>query len=141
MNVRTKLPGGGDEGEPRSILDELVRSGAQEMLAKALEAEVADFLAQYKDVVDEQGHRQVVRNGRLPQREIMTGAGPLEVSQPRVRDRRGANDEDAVTFTSKILPRYLRRSKTMDELLPWLYLRGISTGGFQPSNKPQTGKF
>ena len=89
--------------------------------------------------MDGKGQRQVVRNGHLPEREIITGVGPLEVRQPRVRDRRGADHEEAIVFTSKILPRYLRRSKTMDELLPWLYLRGISTGDFQQALQTLVG--
>jgi len=109
------------------------------MLKTALEAEVAAFVSRFEDVVDENGHRQVVRNGHLPEREVMTGAGQLKVAQPRVRDRRGADDANAITFTSKILPPYLRRSKTMDELLPWLYLRGISTGDFQQALEALVG--
>jgi len=109
------------------------------MLKTALEAEVAAFVSRFEDVVDETGHRQVVRNGHLPEREVMTGAGQLKVAQPRVRDRRGADDANAITFTSKILPPYLRRSKTMDELLPWLYLRGISTGDFQQALEALVG--
>lgn len=123
----------------RSALDELVHAGAQKMLKTALEAEVAAFVSRFEDVVDENGHRQVVRNGHLPEREVMTGAGQLKVAQPRVRDRRGADDANAITFTSKILPPYLRRSKTMDELLPWLYLRGISTGDFQQALEALVG--
>lgn len=123
----------------RSALDELVHAGAQKMLKTALEAEVAAFVSRFEDVVDETGHRQVVRNGHLPEREVMTGAGQLKVAQPRVRDRRGADDANAITFTSKILPPYLRRSKTMDELLPWLYLRGISTGDFQQALEALVG--
>jgi len=73
----------------------------------------------------------VVRNGHLPERTILVGAGSLKVRQPRARDRRGAETADAVTFTSSILPPYLRRSKAIDELIPWLYLRGISTSAFQ----------
>jgi len=109
------------------------RNSAQRMLAAALEAEVTDFLGRHREVVDGEGKRLVVRNGYLPERDVLTGAGPVEVKQPRVRDRRGAEDPFAVTFTSSILPRYLRRTKNMDELIPWLYLRGISTGQFQPA--------
>jgi transposase-like protein len=119
------------EREFRSALDEIVREGAQRMLAAAVELEVEEFIASHRHVVDDEGRRLVVRNGYLPERKIVTGAGPLEVRQPRVRDRRGAEDPESVTFSSKILPRYLRRSKSIDEFIPWLYLRGISTGQFQ----------
>src|SRR5262249_10302431 len=77
---------------------------------------------------DESGHRQVVRNGHLPLRTILTGVGPIEVEQPRVHDRRPK--EEAEKFTSKILPPYLRKTKSIEELIPWLYLKGISTGDF-----------
>src|SRR5262249_39961663 len=97
---------------------------------QALEQEVNAFLAGHAEVHDATGHRLVVRNGQLPVREVLTGAGPLEVRQPRVRDRR-ADPEERVRFSSSILPPYLRRSKNLDELIPWLYLRGISTGDFQ----------
>ena len=98
------------------------------MLVAALEAEVTAFIDGHK-AVGEDGRRLVVRNGYLPEREVLTGAGPLPISAPRVRDKRGS--ELGVRFTSAILPRYLRRSKTIDELVPWLYLRGISTGQMQ----------
>ena len=112
----------------KSPLDRLVREGAQRMLQAALEAEVDAFLELHGDRRDEDGRRLVVRNGRLPERSILTGAGPLEVKQPRVRDRGPA--EGRVTFSSAVLPPYLRRSKTIDELIPWLYLKGVSTGDF-----------
>lgn len=115
----------------RCGLDEVVREGARRMLQAVLESEVDDFVARHASVVDADGRRQVVRNGHLPQREVLTGAGRLPVEAPRVRDRRGA--EDGVTFSSAILPRYLRRSKALDELIPWLYLRGVSTGAMQDS--------
>src|SRR5262249_9538298 len=118
-----------DAGEMKTSLDALVREGARRMLAAALEAEVSVFVADRAHVVDGEGRRQVVRNGYLPTREILTGAGPLPVAVPRVRDKRGG--DKAVKFTSELLPPYLRRSKTIDELIPWLYLRGISTGQMQ----------
>lgn len=115
----------------RVTLDEIARRGAQRMLRDMLEAEVLDFVERHKEDVDESGRRHVVRNGHLPEREVLTGVGPLAVSQPRARDRRGASHPEAVTFTSRILPPYLRRSKNVDELIPWLYLKGVSSGGFQ----------
>jgi len=116
--------------DDKSPLDEIIRTGAQQMLQTAIEAEVSEFLLQHSDLRDEQGKRLVVRNGYLPSRELLTGAGRLEVSQPRVRDN-SSEKEGRVTFSASVLPPYLRRSKTIDELIPWLYLKGISTGDFQ----------
>jgi transposase-like protein len=107
-------------------LTEILREGAQRMLAKAIEAEVSQFLAGYAKEVTEEGRQRVVRNGHLPKRELQTGVGAIEVRVPRVRDRAGE-----VRFTSSVLPPYLRRTKSIEALLPWLYLKGISTGGFE----------
>ncbi|MCA9078568.1 MAG: IS256 family transposase [Planctomycetaceae bacterium] len=125
--------------EERSPLDELVREGARRMLQAAMEAEVDVFIAQHAGRRDEQGRRQVVRNGRLPAREILTGAGPLEVSQPRVRDK-SPRREGRVTFSPSVLPPYLRRSKAIEELIPWLYLKGISTGDFSEALQALVGE-
>lgn len=122
-----------------SPLDELVRQGAQQMLRAAIESEVQDFLMAHSGRVDENGRRQVVRNGYLPSREVQTGAGPLEVSQPRVRDNSPEKSE-RVSFSSSILPKYLRRSKSIEELLPWLYLKGISTGDFNEALQSLLGE-
>jgi putative transposase len=113
----------------RSPLDQLVRDGAQKMLQAAIEQEVNEFVQTNDARRDEAGNRLVVRNGHLPPREILTGAGNLEVQQPRVRDN-SPNLKDRVHFSSSILPPYLRRSKSIEEFIPWLYLRGISTGDF-----------
>ena len=113
----------------RDVLTEVVRRGAQRMLAEAIEAEVAEWIESHRDVTDAEGRRQVVRNGRMPERTIVTGAGPLNVSQPRVHDRRPAGEREK--FISKLLPPYLRRAKNIDELVPWLYLKGVSTGDFR----------
>jgi len=115
--------------EERSPLDDLVREGARKMLQHAIEAEVDAFLAEQSSRVDEKGNRLVVRNGLLPERAIVTGAGSLEVRQPRVRDKSPEKSE-RVRFSSKILPPYLRKSRAIEELIPWLYLKGISTGDF-----------
>jgi putative transposase len=112
----------------RDALTELLRLGAQEMLATAIEAEVDEWIADREHLQDENGHRQVVRNGRLPRRKITTGVGPVEIEQPRVRDNRPTEEREK--FTSKLLPPYLRKTKSIDELLPWLYLKGISTSDF-----------
>ena len=99
-------------------------------LVQAVEAEVADFLSQHADKLTEDGHRRVVRHGHLPEREIVTGIGPVAVRQPRVRDREAAEDEH-IRFNPTILPPYARRSKSLDVLIPVLYLKGISTGDFE----------
>jgi putative transposase len=112
----------------RDVLGEILREGAQRMLSHAIEAEVAEWIDARAGNVNEHGHRQVVRNGHLPQRTILTQAGEMHVKQPRVRDRRAPGE--AEQFTSKILPPYLRKSKAIEELIPWLYLKGISTGDF-----------
>jgi putative transposase len=112
-------------------LDEVVRRGALDMLTRVLEVEVESFLARHEALRDEKGRTRVVRNGYARPRPVLTGAGPLVVRQPRVRDRAGAAATDAVTFSSVLLPPYLRRSKSLDELIPWLYLKGVSTGDFQ----------
>jgi len=109
------------------------------MLQAAIDAEVEDFIAQHADRCDEQGRRQVVRNGHLPSREILTGAGPLEVVQPRVRDT--SPDKDSrVTFSPSVLPPYLRKSKAIEELIPWLYLKGVSTGDFSEALQSLVGE-
>ena len=112
----------------RDVLTEILRDGATRMLAQAIEAEADDWIASHARVTDENGHRQIVRNGHLPARKIQTGVGAIEVKQPRVRDRRPVEDREP--FNSSILPRYLRKTKSVEELIPWLYLKGVSTGGF-----------
>ena len=111
-------------------LTEVLRHGARTLLAQAIEAEVATFLASHADLVDEAGRRRLVRNGFLPERTIQTGIGEVPVRQPRVRDRGPAAADARIRFTSAILPRYLRRTRSLEELLPWLYLKGISSGDF-----------
>ena len=113
---------------PRDALTEVLRKGAQQMLAVAIRAEVDAYVEAHQHVLDGDGHRQVVRNGHLPPRDILTGLGPVEVHQPRVRDRRPPAERE--TFTSAILPPYLRKTKSVEELVPWLYLKGVSTGDF-----------
>ncbi len=99
------------------------------MPAIEAEAEVEAFLASHAELSDEQGRRRIVRNGHAPERQIQTGIGPVEVRRPRVRDR-AADDGQPIRFTSTILPAYLRRARNIEELLPWLYLKGVSTGQF-----------
>jgi transposase-like protein len=128
----------GQLGE-RSELDELVREGARRMLQAAIDAEVAEFIERHHERVDDQGRRLVVRNGSLPAREVLTPAGPIEVRQGRVRDNT-ANPDERVRFTPSVLPAYLRRTAAIEELIPWLYLKGISSGGFQEALQALVGE-
>ncbi len=112
----------------QDVLIEVLRDGARRMLAQAVEAEVAAWIDHHAHLKDDAGRQQVVRNGHLPQRTIQTGIGPIEVQQPRVRDRRSADQREA--FTSAILPPYLRKTRSLEGLIPWLYLKGLSTGDF-----------
>jgi putative transposase len=112
----------------RTPLDELARQGAQQMLAAALRAEVAEYVDRHGGLRDEDGRAMVVRNGRARARTIATSAGVLAVTAPRVNDRRAGEQ-----FTSTILPPYMRRSPRLEEALPYLYLRGLSTGDIGPA--------
>ncbi len=123
----------------RNALDALLREGARKLLQAAIEEEVAADIDAHAVERDEQGHRLVVRNGRAPLRNIQTGIGPIPVSRPRVDDRRVDGDGNRLRFESNLLPPYLRRSKNMEELLPWLYLRGISTGDFSDALQALVG--
>ena len=107
-------------------LSDLIRRGARQIIAQAVEAELEDFLAAYQDRRDEQGRQAVVRNGYLPERTITTGVGEVEIQVPKVRDRSGSG----IKFTSALLPPYLKRARSVEELLPWLYLKGVSSGDF-----------
>src|SRR5256714_4475772 len=111
-------------------LTEVLRSGARALLAQAVAAEVAGFLESHADKLTDDGRQRLVRHGHLPEREIMTGIGPVAVRAPRIRDRVGTGDE-RIAFSSAILPPYARRSKSLEVLIPILYLKGISTGGFE----------
>lgn len=114
----------------RDVLTEILRNGAQKLLADAIENEVAAYLAEHADERDDAGRRLVVRNGYREPRQIVTGVGPVDIEPPRVNDRRVDENGQRIRFTSKILPPYLRRTKSLDELVPWLYLKGVSTGDF-----------
>lgn len=131
--IRLKSPG--SPGPVEDALTEVLREGARKLLASAIEVEVAAFLEQFRTEKTPAGLRRVVRNGRLPSRTIQTGIGDIEVSVPRVRDRAGK-----VRLSSSILPPYLRRTKTVEELLPWRYLKGISTGDFPEALTVRLGK-
>lgn len=111
--------------ESQSALEGILREGARTMLQAAIENEVAEYIATHSERRDEVGRRLVVRNGHLPERELVTGIGPVSIKQPRVRDRSAQH-----RFTSKILPPFMRRVPSIDALIPVLYLKGISTGDF-----------
>lgn len=121
--VKFKKPGEISE-DP---LTELLRSGARRLIADAVEAELQELLSQYFTFRNMQGHLLVVRNGYLPEREIQTGIGPVKIRIPKIRDKSG----QGIKFNSTLLPPYLRKTRSVEEVLPWLYLKGISTGDFQ----------
>lgn len=128
-------------GAFEDLLTEILRNGARALLAQAVEAEVAGFLDKHRDLTTEDGMQRVVRHGHLPEREVMTGIGPVAVRQPRVRDRGAAADApERIRFTPIILPPYARRSKSLEVLLPILYLKGISTGDFEEVLSALLGK-
>jgi len=112
------------------VLTDVLREGAQRLLAQAVEAEVGAYVDAHAEQFDADGHRLVVRNGHKPVRQIQTGIGPVTVRQPRVDDRRVDEQGRRLRFTSSILPPYLRKTKAIEALIPWLYLKGISTGDF-----------
>ena len=113
---------------PVNPLEQLLKSGAQQLLAQAIEAELAALLAQYQGETVE-GLQRIVKNGHQPERSIQTGLGDIDVKIPKVRDRK----KEGVKFNSTLIPPYLKRTKNIEELIPWLYLRGISTGDMQPA--------
>jgi len=121
-------------------LTELAREGARRMLAQALIAEADAFVAQWKDVKLPDGRDRIVRHGHGPQRTIQTGVGPVEVRRAKVRDRGEAGAAEKICFSSSILPKWARRTKSLDALLPVLYLRGVSTGDFQEALAALLGK-
>ena len=120
--------------KPESPLEELLRQGAQQLIAQAVEAELASLLELYQDEKAE-GLQRIVRNGYQPERKIQTGIGNIPVKIPKVRDRK----QGGVKFNSALIPPYLKKTKNIEELIPWLYLRGISTGDMQPALAPIFG--
>jgi transposase-like protein len=130
--------------QPGSFADpltEVLRNGARALLAQAVEAEVGDFLAKHIDLRTASGLVRVVRHGHLPERAVMTGIGPVGVRQPRVRDRGvAAENAERIRFTPAILPPYARRSRSLEVLIPILYLKGISTGDFGEALAALLGK-
>lgn len=121
-------------------ITEILRNGARKLLSEALEAEIESFLCQYKDLKDANGRQRITGNCHLPERKIQTGIGPVPVKVPRARDREPDNESDPIRFRSSIVPPYLRKTKSMEELIPWLYLKGISTGDFSDALAALVGK-
>lgn len=111
-------------------LTEVIQNGARALLRTAIQAEVSAFIAEHAQLLDEEGRQRLVRHGFLPEREVMTGIGTVPVQVPRVRDRGSNVDGHKIRFRSTLVPPYLRKAKSVEELLPWLYLKGISTGDF-----------
>ena len=120
-------------------LTEVLRNGARALLAQAVEAEVSTLLGRHADDLTDDGRQRLVRHGHLPEREVMTGIGPVAVRCPRVRDRVGTGEE-RIRFTSAIVPPYARRSKSLEVLIPILYLKGVSTGDFEEALSALLGK-
>jgi putative transposase len=131
-----QLPQLGTFSDP---LTEVLRNGARALLSQAVEAEVAALLGRHADELTDDGRQRLVRHGHLPEREIMTGIGRVAVRCPRVRDRAGEGSE-RIRFSSAILPPYARRSKSLEVLIPILYLKGVSTGGFEEALLALLGK-
>lgn len=121
-------------------LTSLARDGARRLIAQALEAELALLLEEHADQTVSDGRQRLVRHGHLPERDIQTGIGPIAVKVPRVRDRGDVPSKDKIRFSSSLLPPYLRRTKSMEELIPWLYLKGLSTGDFKEALAALVGK-
>lgn len=121
--------------ESKAALEEILRDGARKLLQEAIENEVREYIERQSDIRDEQGRRLVVRNGRMPQREIITGIGRIRIEQPRVNDKRPGKK-----YTSNILPPYMRRVPSVDTLIPFLYLKGISTGDMYEALEAILGK-
>jgi putative transposase len=129
-----------EAGQELLLLDEIAREGARRMLIEALKAEADDYIERHRRERDQQGHALVVRNGRGRARKLTVGAGTVELTAPRVNDRRRDEHGRRRRFTSHILPPYMRRSPKVAEVLPILYLRGLSTGDFRPALEALLGK-
>lgn len=129
--------------QPDSFVDPLtavLRNGARTLLAQAVEAEVAEFLAAHAALESADGRRRVVRHGHLPERAIMTGIGPVAVRQPRVRDRGTGDGGERIRFSPAILPAYARRTRSLEVLIPILHLKGVSSGDFEDALAALLGK-
>ena len=117
-------------GEFKDQLTEVLRQGAQKLVLEAVEAEFASFLERHDHERLTDGRKRIVRHGHLPERKIVTGIGSVPVQVPRSRDRRAHKNKDEIRFTSQLLPPYVRRAKSIDMAIPYLYLKGISSGDF-----------
>ena len=130
--------------KPESFVEdpitEVLRNGARKLLTEALEAEIESFLYQYKNLKDAKGRKRITGNGYLPEREIQTGIGQVPVKVPRARDRDPDKESGPIRFRSSIIPPYLRKTRSMEELIPWLYLKGVSTGDFSDALAALVGK-
>jgi transposase-like protein len=130
--------------KPESFIDDpitdILRSGARKLLAQALETEIEIFISQYDSLKDEQGRKRITRNGFLPERNIQTGIGSVPVRVPRARDRQPNNESGPIRFRSTLLPPYLKKTRSIEELIPWLYLKGISTNDFSEALSALVGK-
>jgi transposase-like protein len=134
LTVVPDLPAALPAGEPSSLIDQIVREGARQMLAAALQAEVAAYIDRFAGVRDEQGRRMVVRNGAAGPRTVLTSAGAVKVTAPRVNDKRTDPDTgERMRFSSAILPPWARKTPQVAEVLPLLYLHGLSSGDFVPA--------
>ena len=134
MDDVRRLPVGEGSEEIAPALDELAREGARRMIAAALRAEADEYVDRFSDEVDDDGHRLVVRNGRARERKVTIGSGTIAIKAPRVNDKRvEAQTGERQKFSSRILPAYARRSPKVGEVIPILYLRGLSTGDFRPA--------
>jgi len=141
MDVRMLRSGEAASEEIVLRLDDLAREGARRMIAAALRAEADDYVARFAGELDEDGHRLVVRNGRARERKVTVGSGTVPIRAPRVNDKRIDEETgERVRFSSKILPAYARRSPKVTEVLPILYLRGLSTGDFRPALEDLLGE-
>ncbi len=120
----------------KDSLTELLLTGARQLLFEAVQVELGDFLLEFKELITDDGCQAVVKNGFLPEREILTGIGPITVQVPKTRDR----SKSGIKFNSKLLPPYLRRSKSLEDTLPWLYLKGISSGDFSEALQSLVGE-
>ncbi|MDD9951996.1 MAG: IS256 family transposase [Zetaproteobacteria bacterium] len=140
MNIDSKNIVSFPSESTEDILTSVLREGARKLLAEAIEAEVSAYIDKNSSKIDKDGRRLVTRNGYHPAREIQSGIGPVEVKAPRVNDRRCDEKGERVRFSSSILPPYLRKTKSVAELVPWLYLKGVSTGDFSEALSALLGK-
>jgi putative transposase len=140
MNETTSIVRFRQPDEIDDPLTAILRAGARQLLAQAIELEAEAFLASMRDLKLPDGRERLVRHGRGPERAIQTGIGPVPVSRVKIRDRGATSDEDRVRFTSALLPKWARRTTSLDALLPILYLRGLSTGDFQEALSALLGK-